>query len=434
MGWRSMFQDSDTPMGGQGGVNLPSAGYVADRSYEWHPTPLGRIFPGGNDPGRYDLSPDVLSQGPRSALEALLADDQLEEVVHNGSHQPMIVYHREFGDCVVNLLLPKEDARAFLEDVAAFNDAPLDIEHPLLEGNLPDGSRICAAVPPVTGDFETFTVRKLGGAVTNLLDILRTGALSSEAAAFLWCVVDGFSVAGANLLVVGGSASGKTTMLNALLQFIPKNQRMVTIEDVRELRPNHPNHVALRSSQDVDMQDLLRNALRQRPDRIVVGEVRGPEANVLFTAMNTGHQGCMGTLHARSVHRVADRVTTPPMSVPLANLRGLDLLINQARRGGGGSAQRACVEIAEVAGVASTCRLQSLFRWDSMRRRLVRTSSTSRFRAKLCEAASMSVMEFENVLAERTAMLDEALRTGSSFEDLLQAIRVANENAARATT
>jgi flagellar protein FlaI len=166
-----------------------------------------------------------------------------------------------------------------------------------------------------------------------------------------------------------------------------------------------------------------------------VGEVRGPEANVLFTAMNTGHQGCMGTLHARSVHRVVDRVTTPPMSVPMGNMRGLDLLINQARRGGsGGGPQRACVEIAEVGGVHATARLQTLFRWDSMRRRLVRTSQTSRFRARLCDSARMSVMEFENAIQQRARLLEEALRTGATFDELLEMIRIMNDAGERTPT
>ncbi len=431
--WRSMFKTTARPQGGQGDPGdlpeLPMDALDDDApEVDWHPTPLGRIYPGDTEPGRYDLSPSVLSQGPRSALEALLADDSLEEVIHNGSHQPMVVYHRRYGVCGVNLLLPTEDARAFLEDVAIFNDREICAAAPLLEGNLPDGSRICATLQPIT-EFETFTVRKQLNTVTTLLDILRAGALSAEAAAFLWCAVDGFSQRAANLLVVGGSATGKTTMLNALLQFVPANQRIVTIEDVRELRPRSNNHVALRSSAEITMDMLLKNALRQRPDRICVGEVRGEEARVLFTAMNTGHQGCMGTIHARSVHRTVERVTNPPMSVPIGHMLGLDLLINQARRSGGGGGGRNCVEIAEVTGVGGgTARLQTLFRWDSMRRRLVRTSGSSRLRSKICESARMSVTEFETVLTRRVQMLEDGVRTGATNPELEDLIRLENEN------
>jgi flagellar protein FlaI len=325
--------------------------------------------------------------------------------------------------CDVNYKLEPEVVDAYIQELAEYNEKELNEKHPFLDGTLADGSRLNVAIPPVSGRFPTITIRKFKEHMITVPDIVRGGGMSPESAAFLWCAMEGFGHSAANMLVVGGTGSGKTTTLNAVSQFAQMHHRIVVIEDARELKVTQPNVLRMGVSDNVDMDDLLINALRQRPDRIIVGEVRGPEARTLFTAMNTGHDGCMGTLHANSARECLNRVTSPPMSVPLSQVVGLDLVLVQAKKNTADGARRFVKEIAEISGFGgNTARLNQLFVWDEFEKCLSSTGIPSRLRTKICDAAGMTADQFQERLRVRTALLKKLAEGRASEEEFLDAV------------
>ncbi len=327
--------------------------------------------------------------------------------MYNGPTAPMMVYHRTFGMCRVNVRIEEPPCRAFVDAVVAKAGALFSRAHPTFDGSLEDGSRLHAVVPPASQRHLTFNVRKFSRRAITVADLVRTGTLPVHAAAFLWCCVDGLGHSPANLLIVGATSSGKTTSLNAFTLFVPQTQRLVVIEDTKELQLFHPNTAGLLAGDEVGMGELLVGSLRMRPDRIIVGEVRGAEAETLLGAMNTGHHGCMGTLHANSARETIHRITSPPMSVPLTQTTGLDLIIVQELQQEASGPRRVVTEIAEVCGVGEgVVRMNQLFLWHPREGRLVSTGIPSRFRSRLCLAADLSAEVFQSRLRRRAEVLE----------------------------
>lgn len=382
------------------------------------------VRPAATGHGSYEIPREVVAEGGLAVMQLLLEDDDLEEIMHNGSEQPLVVYHRTHGMCRVNHVLSVADCQAFIREVATDHGATIDETKPLFDGTLRDGSRINIALPPVSYKYPSMTIRKFRSSIITMSDIIRGNGLSPEAGAFLWCAVEGFGTSAANLLCVGGTGSGKTTMLNALLQFTPPRDRIVVIEDTRELKVSDAQSVRMTTTETATMDRLLINTLRMRPDRILVGEVRGPEARTLFNAMNTGHDGCMGTLHANSARESLNRITSPPMSVPLTQVVGLDLIVVQELRHLPSGSHRACMEISEISGFnADQARLNQLYRWDEFKKRLEPTGVPSRLRTKICRAAGMRATDFEAVLRRRAMLLAQLARNGVSGDAFTQAVQ-----------
>ena len=199
--------------------------------------------------------------------------------------------------CDVDYVLPVEDCFRFIGRVAHQAGVTIDETNPLYDGALPDGSRVNITVPPVSDPFPSFTIRKFRKHPFTINEWI-AGGVNAEVASFCGVRLRGLARQQPTL-VVGGTGCGKTTLLNSLSLPVPQHRRLVCIEDTKEPQLAHQNTVRLETSEDVDMVRLLVNALRMRPERILVGEVCGPEA-ANFGAMNTGHDGCMGTLHANS--------------------------------------------------------------------------------------------------------------------------------------
>jgi pilus assembly protein CpaF len=233
----------------------------------------------------------------------------------------------------------------------------IDETSPRVDARLPDGSRVNAIVEPLSLVGPVITVRKFAAKPYTVDDLIRFGTATPEMFEFLRACIE----ARLNLFVSGGTGSGKTTTLNVLSSFIPNDERIVTIEDAAELRLQQPHVVRLESRPasvegrgEVTIRDLLRNALRMRPDRIVIGEVRGPEALDLLTALNTGHEGALSTVHANSARDALARLETlalmagvglPHESIAEQVRRGVDLVVHLERRADGG---RRVTEIAAV--------------------------------------------------------------------------------------
>jgi pilus assembly protein CpaF len=243
-------------------------------------------------------------------IESLLLDDSVSEIMGN----PDGSWWYERDGSVYSAGSVKFDARSLktgLEIIANTLDKHLSEEHPLLNTQLPDGSRLAAILPPVVRPNPAVTIRKFRTQKYTLLDLIQCGSLDLEMAGFLRRQVED----GKTLLISGGTGSGKTTLLNAMADCIPNNDRIVVIEDTAELRITKPNLLAAECQTDTTAKSgisfdlLLRNSLRWRPDRIIVGEIRGEEARTLLDSFNTGHGGSMTTIHANSpdgaLHRFA---------------------------------------------------------------------------------------------------------------------------------
>ena len=299
------------------------------------------------------------------ALDPLLADDDVSEIMVNGPGPVWV--EREGRLQRTGLVLSTSAIDHLIEKVVAPLGLRVDRSSPLVDARLPDGSRVNAVVPPLSVDGPCLTIRRFGARAVPVQSFCPPGV-----AAFLtWAVGARF-----NVLVSGGTGAGKTTLLNALAAFIPEDERVITVEDAVELRLPGSHVVRLEArppnaegAGEVRLRDLVRNALRMRPDRIVVGEVRGPEALDMLQAMNTGHEGSLSTCHANSppdaLRRLETMVLMGDVALPLGAVRdqvraALDLVVQVARRPGGRRSIVAVEEVLEDEGPTQTRPLASV--------------------------------------------------------------------------
>jgi pilus assembly protein CpaF len=239
-------------------------------------------------------------------IKALLLDDTVSEIMGNPNGEWW--FERKGRLEHAQVVFDAKALRTGLEVIANKLSRKLDEAHPLLNAQLPDGSRLAAVLPPVVRPNPAVTIRKFSKVRFTIADLIQTGAMSVELGALL----SGYIECGKTLLISGGTGSGKTTLLNALADFIPEEERIVVIEDTSELRIGKPNLLASECQTEshtgaVSFNDLLKAALRWRPDRIILGEVRGEEARTLLDSFNTGHAGSMATIHASSAVKALRR-------------------------------------------------------------------------------------------------------------------------------
>src|SRR5438067_11507339 len=294
-------------------------------------------------------------------LDSLLHDRSVSEIMVNGPDQVFIERRGVLTKADVRF----EDENQVLETIrrmVATTGRHIDGLNPMLDARLPDGSRVNAIIRPAAIHGPALTIRKFKDAVLGIEDLKHEGSLSPAMAEFLQAAVLGRM----NILVSGGTGSGKTTTLNVIARFIPHNQRVITIEDAAELQIDHPHVIALEhrppnveGKGELTIRQLLRNSLRMRPDRILVGEVRGAEALDMLQAMNTGHDGSMSTIHSNSARDALSRLETMVMmasiDIPFEAVRAqiasaVNLIVHQARMPDG---RRKVAQIAEVVGYDS---------------------------------------------------------------------------------
>jgi pilus assembly protein CpaF len=308
---------------------------------------------------------DSVGLGP---LEPLLADPAVEEVMVNG---PGSVYVERGGriEATAVRFADEEELRNAIERVLAPLGRRVDELSPMVDARLADGSRVNVVIPPLAIDGPLVSIRRFGARRPGPDELVALGTLTAAQRRSLEAAVAGRR----SVLVSGGTGSGKTTLLNALSGFIAAGERVVTIEDAAELRLQQRHVVRLESRPagvegrgEVTIRDLLRNALRMRPDRIVIGEVRGPEALDLLTALNTGHDGALSTVHANSPADALSRLETlalmagvglPHAAVAEQVQRGIDLVVHLERRADGA---RVVTEIAEVVRAAGATAVRTV--------------------------------------------------------------------------
>ena len=277
-------------------------------------------------------------------IESLLKDPEISEILVNGSAAVFIEKYGQLHE-VEGVTISEEFLLVAVKHIARILNDDIGEEKPLLDARLPDGSRIAAVIPPCSVTGTVLAIRKFNSKLYTAEELVRTGSLAPEALASL---IDGIS-RHQSILISGGAGTGKTTLLNALAAFIAPEERIVVIEDTAEIQINQRNLVRLEARREqpnlpaVTIRDLLKTTLRLRPDRIVLGEVRGGEAFDLLQALNTGHGGSISTIHANSAKDVLSRFTTcvllSGIELPYKAIRSniaeaLDLIVHIERRNG----------------------------------------------------------------------------------------------------
>ena len=315
-----------------------------------------------------ELVDDVIGLGP---IEALLRDVTVSEIMVNGHDR---IYVERFGRIELTEVQFRDDAHVLqvLDRMLSNVGRTIDFSQPMADARLADGSRVNAIIPPASIDGPMITIRKFVADRLTARDLIAMGSLNEEAATLLEAAV----ASGAGLVVSGGTGSGKTTMLNVLSGWVPDGERIVTIEDPAELSLRQPHVVALearddQSGNEITRAQLLKNALRMRPDRIIIGEVRGAEAFDMLQAMNTGHEGSMTTVHANAprdaLRRIEQMVMMAGFDWPLRAIReqvssAVDIIIQVARLRDG---SRRIVDITEVHGMeGDTLTMQQLYYFE----------------------------------------------------------------------
>jgi len=347
-------------------------------------------------------------------IEMLMADDWLEEVAVNGSSEPISVYHRKFGWMKTNLRLEsEEEIYNYSSQIGRKAGRELTLLSPILDAHLSTGDRANATLFPISTSGNTITIRRFSRNPWTLVDFIdkKMNTLSEEMAAFLWLCMQ-YEI---NMLVVGGTASGKTSTLNTLCALIPPSNRTVTIEDTRELSlPQYLkwNWVPLTTRNQnpeghgqVSMLDLMMTSLRMRPDRIIVGEVRRRrEAEVLFEAMHTGHAVC-STMHADTASQVLRRLTHPPIELPMTELEALQLIVVQYRDRR--KEIRRVYEISEVVvSPVEAVTLNSLFKWKPRTDTFEKVNESTRILEDLNMHTGMNSEDIKQDINEKIKILE----------------------------
>ena len=373
---------------------------------------------------------DIIGYGK---IDSLIQDDELEEIMIIGIGKPIFVYHRKYGMMKTNIQYDNErDIMDLIDSIARQINRRIDKETPILDGRLIDGSRINATIPPVSADGPSLTIRKFKRDPLTIIDLINSKTLSCELAAFLWLCIDGLGVKSANAIISGGTSSGKTTTLNALSAFINPKERIITIEDTLELQIPHEHVIRMETRPpnvenkgELTMNDLVKNSLRQRPDRIIVGEVRAREAITLFTALNTGHSG-FGTLHSNDARETITRLTNPPMSVPKIMVQAIDFIIMQNRiYTPSGVSYRRISEVAEIVGIEEgTVQLNKIFQWNPERDTIDNVSITSKTLTQIANLSGNSLNDLYREIENREMLLNymvqENIRSVNEVNNVLE--------------
>jgi len=338
-----------------------------------------RINVDGNTLGKYQyyITRDFLGFGK---IDGIMRDENIEDVSCDGTNSPVFVWHRKYESIPSNVTFETpQELENFVFKLAYLCGRHISIAQPILDGTLSDGSRAQVTYgTEVTPKGSTFTIRKFKKTPLTIIDLIIYKALSPEIAAYYWFLIENRH----SVMIGGDIGGGKTSMLNAISLFIRPTLKIVSIEDTQEIRLPHKNWEMMVTRQglgtgagavgeagigSISMFDLLRAALRQRPDFIIVGEIRGEEAYALFQAMATGHLG-LATIHAENVQGVLHRLTTKPMNIPQTQVENLNAISIVRRLVVNNVSLRRTISVSEMVGwdrEKNDFTIQDIFRWDT---------------------------------------------------------------------
>ncbi len=346
-------------------------------------------------------------------IEPFMQDRQIEDISCDGVNIPIYVYHRDpkLGSLRTNIKFSDNDELdTFVNKLSERCGKSISVARPLLDGSLPDGSRVQSTLgSDIARHGSNFTIRMFTEKPLTPIDMINFGTCDLKMMAYYWFLVEnGFSV-----LIAGGTASGKTSLLNVLSLFIKPQMKIVSIEDTAEIRIPHAHWVPevartpIAEEGKVDLFELLRESLRQRPDYIIVGEVRGKEAYVLFQQMATGHPG-LSTIHAENFQKLMDRLTTPPISLPASLIQNLDAILFVKRVKQGRRYVRKVFGTSEVLGYDSKNGIplvNEVFKWDAFANKF-KISNKSGLLKKIADNTGMSAADMQEEIRKRAAVLE----------------------------
>jgi len=310
-------------------------------------------------------------------IEPLLQDPNIEDISCDGTDSPIYIIHRKYGSIKTNIIFSDLDyLREFVVKLSERTGRYVSYAEPILAGTLPDGSRISATLAgDVATHGPTFTIRKFSEKPFSPVEIMEAGTASSEVLAYFWYLMEH----GISLLIVGGVATGKTSFLNTLAMFIPPESKIVSIEDTRELRLTHEHWIpglarvgfgiptpTGEKYGEVTLFDLLKESFRQNPDYVIVGEVRGAEAYVMFQGMSSGHPS-ISTFHAGSIDTLIKRLTTPPIELSPTLIESLDevaIMVHAKEKGKSARRVKEVFEVESVDAKTGEVNTRKIFDWD----------------------------------------------------------------------
>jgi len=373
----------------------------------------------------YYIKRDLSGYGP---LEVLMRDPALEDLSCNGHDLPVFVFHREYGSLPSSVTFTEGELNQFVLKLAQKANKQLSLSHPMVDATLPTGARVQITYSEVVSTKgSSFTIRKFRADPMTPLDLIRFGTYDEQTLAFLWLAIEHRK----SILVVGGTASGKTSTMNAVSLFIPQNAKVVSLEDTREIQLPHKNWLPTQTRElnvegikgDIDLFSLLKACMRQRPEYIIVGEVRGREAQTLFQAMNSGH-ATLSTIHAGSVNEAINRLTHDPINVPPVMFQALDLVVVQSIYTLGKTRIRRCLSIHEIE-VKKDGEINPipLFEWDIQHDIFNRVFQKSKVLDEIAFHCGWDAKELEHQLLKREEFFSWALEVEPpTLRDLANAI------------
>lgn len=316
-------------------------------------------------------------------INSLMLDPNIEDISCDGIDIPVFMYHNKYRNIKTNISFEEENLNSLVIKLCQKSGKHISMSDPMVDATLPDGSRLQATLgKEITTRGSSFTIRKFRGDPITPIDLINYNTCNVEMVAYFWLAMENGDCA----IFAGGTASGKTSMLNAVSLFIPPLSKVVSIEDTREVTLHHDNWIAgvtrkpmnASNAGEVSMYDLLRSALRQRPEYILVGEIRGEEALTLFQAISTGH-ATYSTMHAGDVQTVVNRLDSPPLNVPHVMLQSLDILSIQVQTFVRGKRVRRTQSLVEFTGIDAKngyIRINELYRWDPVTDSFTRTGDS----------------------------------------------------------
>lgn len=377
----------------------------------------------------YYVKRDFLGYG---VVDVLIRDPNIEDISCNGVGIPIYVWHRFYESLPSNVMYKtKDELDAFITRLAYRSGHQISVASPILEGALPEGFRIHLTLEEVSKRGSTFTIRKVRANPFTIVDMINLGTISPVMGAYFWMLVENLR----SIMVAGATGSGKTALLNAICSFIRPENKVVTIEEVRELRL-HDNWIPMvtRPSfqvgvQEVTLFDLLKSSLRQRPDCIIVGEIRGEEAYTLFQSISVGHGG-MCTIHAENVEAVEKRLLTRPMNIPpmLLPMMNVIALINRTKYRD--RVVRRVLDLSEITGVnpkTERAVFTKLFEWDPRDDTFMmhlKSFTESTALKKIAESKHVPIEDIVEDLEKREFILKWMVHKGfKTYDEIAEVIR-----------